>query len=253
MGLFSVFKAMFSGSVFNVLEGARALTPREQRALAMGHVYAAEGSLPINALTMEADARTAAKLLASAWDVHDNDSYLSTMTWLRESGHRSMYPVIAPLVESAFAQRMNRKETRGLTAKAAADAQRLELDPSQAALLCEGWFNSAMLGGHAALPEPLPTSIAAWDCARAVQLSRLAVDAGFTNDSEAFALLGHFVAISREHHHSWAEFGDAFVTGRAFWSATDVRNPVDQELDKFTSARDSLLSAEDSPWHATAW
>ncbi|MFT2748614.1 DUF1266 domain-containing protein [Clavibacter sp. Sh2036] len=253
MGLFSAFKKFLDGPGFVTSDNSRELDADERRAIAMGHIYAREGGLPINALTMEADQPTTAKLLARAWNVVDHDSYLDTMGWLRQSGHRSLYPIVTPLVDRSIAERAWPKAANAIQAEGVAEAERQGLDGGQAALFFQGWLRSTVSGGRAELPTPLPASIAAWDCARAVQLSRLAVDAGFTTDAEAFGLLTHFVAISREHHQSWQEFGDAFVTGRAFWSAKDVKNPVDQELSRFTLARDDLITREDSPWQTAAW
>ncbi|MDD1386795.1 DUF1266 domain-containing protein [Curtobacterium poinsettiae] len=253
MGLLSTLKNLFSGLGFVVTEGARPLSADEERAIAMGHVYAAEGALPVNVLTMEADARTASKLLTRAWGVSDHNSYLETMRWLRDSGHRTVYPIIAPLVERSYSQRLMPKAARALQDEAVTEAVRQGLDAAEVENHYRGWMGSTVMGGQAELPDQLPSSIAAWDCARAVQLSRLAVDAGFTTDTEAFGLLQEFVAISREHHRSWQEFGDAFLTGRAFWSARDAKNPVDQELHKFTYARDNLMKREDSPWQTIAW
>lgn len=252
MGLFTKIKSMFAHAN-NVLEGARPLDAHEQRAIALGAVYADEGGLPINALTMETDARTASTLLANAWDVTDRASYDATIQWLLTEGHRPYYAIVGPLVERAFNDRLRPKEAAGLADEAAAIAQSRGLDGAKAATWYQGWLGSAAAGGHALLPDAMPASIAAWDASRAVQVTRLAVDAGLVPEQEAWAGLHEAVALSRTHHTSWEDYGTSFLVGRAFWVARDPRGAIDQDLQKFANARDNMVKLEDSPWRAVAF
>ncbi len=252
MGFMSALKKFLSSSYVTV-EGARPLSPAEQRGLALGAVYAGEGGLPMNALTMQADQRTAAKLLAGAWDVHGPQDVETTYEFLLTEGHRGYYAVVGPAVEATFAQRLGRRETEAKAQEVAAQAGARGLDGARAQEWYYGWLASAKVGGHGELVDPLPASVVAWDAARVVHVSRLLVDAGYVDETRAFAAITQAVDLSRPAYASWQEFGDAFCVGRAFWKAANMRNPVDNEIGAFTGATRTLLTAEDSPWLTVRW
>jgi hypothetical protein len=252
MGFLSSLKKVFSFE-FRQLEGARPLTPAEQRGLALGAVYAAEGALPVNALTMEADQRTAAKLLAGAWDVRTPDDAETTYTFLLTQGHRGYYAVVQPAVAATLDGRLGRKETMAKGDAVRDEATARGLDGQKAYEWYMGWTTSAKIGGQGQLVDPLPASIAAWDAARVVHVSRLLRDAQLVDEARAFAAIEQAVEMSRPAYGSWKEFGDAFVVGRAFWKASDLRNPVDSDLSSFAGAVDNLLTKDGSPWLTTRW
>ncbi|MDQ0425167.1 DUF1266 domain-containing protein [Cellulomonas iranensis] len=252
MGFLSSLKSFFSSS-FHTLEGARPLSDAEQRGLALGAVHAAEGSLPMNALTMEADQRTAARLLAGAWDVHGPQDVENTYAFLLTEGHRGYYAVVGPAVEATFEQRLGRRESEAKADEVAAQAAARGLDGARAREWYLGWLAAAKVGGHGELVDPLPASIVAWDAARVVHVSRLLVDAGFVDEARAYAAIAQAVDLARPAYASWKDFGDAFCVGRAFWKASNMRDPLDSEIGKFTSATRSLLEQEDSPWLTVRW
>jgi hypothetical protein len=253
MGLFDKIKSMFTAE-FIVLEGAPALTPEQDRALALGAVYAAEGHLPVNAPTMEADPATAQKLLSGAWDVHGPDDVDRAYAFLLHQGHRGYYALVAPRVDEVFA---DRRGARGLQqehlARIGGEAAERGLDPERARAWYTGWTGAAVAGGHAALADPLPASIVAWDAARVVHLSRLLLDAGLVTRDRAFEAMGEAVGLSRPAYRGWEEFGRAFVVGRAFWTAGTSRNPVDGDIGSFDRAVDRLLKDDGSPWLRLAY
>lgn len=246
MGLFSKFKQMFTFQ-FEVQEGAPALTPDQDRALAVGAIYAAEGSLPINAPTMT-DQKTAARLLSGAWDISGPGEVEETYEFLLHQGHRAYYAIVSPRVDEAFS---GGRRAKGLAdqhkAQIGQDAAERGLDPQRAVQWYDFWTASAVAGGHGELSDPLPASIAAWDAARVVQLSRLLLDAGYVTPERAWSAMAEAAQMSRPAYASWKEFGDAFVVGRAFWSAGN-RNPIDQDVTKFKDAVSNLLQTEGSPW-----
>jgi hypothetical protein len=246
VGLFSKLKDLFTFQ-FEVLEDAPVLTPDQDRALAVGAVYAAEGGLPINAPTMT-DPKTAAKLLSGAWDISGPTDVDAVYEFLLHQGHRAYYAIVAPRVEEAIAAGRRSRALRDQhKAQAAQDAAARGLDPQRASDWYDYWTASAVAGGHAELVDPLPAGIAAWDAARVVQLSRLLLDAGYVTPERAWSAMSEAAEMSRPAYSSWKEFGDAFVVGRAFWSAGN-RNPIDQDVRKFKDAVDNLLTTEGSPW-----
>ncbi|MGW9417067.1 DUF1266 domain-containing protein [Cellulosimicrobium funkei] len=257
MGLFDKLKEMFSTTAdLYAKEDAPALTPAQQRGLALGAVYAVEGVLPINALTVEADARTAAKPLAAGWDVRGADDVERTYEFLLTQGHRGYYAIAMPKVEELYSGRLSRRDAKGAAdqhvAQARQEATARGLDPERAVAFYQGWSASAQMGGHGELADPLPPSIAAWDAARVVHVSRLAVDAGFVTPERAWAAIEEAVTMSRPAYASWEQFGDGFLAGRAFWSAGN-RTPVDQDLPDFKRAVRRLLDTESSPWRTLSY
>lgn len=252
MGLFSSLSKAFTFS-FNVLDDARPLSAREQRGLALGAVYAVEGDLPINALTMQADQRTATRLLGQAWDVHGPEDVDTAYRFLLDGGHDRYYRLIGPEV-MRLAETGGRRKDYAVAAGLIRDrADSLGLDAEPAEAWFTGWSLSLQSGGHEHLPHPLPESITAWDAARVVHLSRLMVDAGYASEHDAFDAVSTAVETARQAHHSWQEFGAAFLTGRAFWKARDVRNPVDSEAVHFTKAVKDLHTRDGSPWLTLPW
>ncbi|MFG3254301.1 DUF1266 domain-containing protein [Streptomyces sp. NPDC048172] len=262
MGLLGRFKNFFDTS-FNVLEGAPALSPEQDRGLALGAVYAAEGHLPVNAPTMEADPRTAAKLAKGPWGTTDNASAHATYRYLLDGGHQRIYALMLLHLEPCLAAhtgggRRDLKEalTRG-TRELTALAPRHGLDPKQA----ERWFtNSATYFGlrakHTAGWERLPRSIAAWDAARVVHTSRIFLDAGFVRPEEAWSAIAAAVDLSRPAYRSWEEFQHAFVIGRLFWQhdakGCDIEG-LNDDSRKFQEAGKELLTRDDSPWTRLPW
>lgn len=252
MGLFAALKKSLSFS-FAELEGARPLSPSEARGLALGAPYAAEGYLPINALTMEADAKTAAKLLSQAWDVHGADDVAGAYAFLLSGGHDPYYQLIGSegFASGGRGARQAAQEALGRIERSAAERG---LDVGLATSWWNGWSFATQMGVMAELPSTLPSSIVAWDTARVVHLSRLLIDAGFTTETEAFAAIDQAVEQSRAAYSSWQGFGEGFITGRAFWTARDTKNPMDEKaLTAFNDAITKLHSTEGSPWLTQPW
>ncbi|GAA4990496.1 DUF1266 domain-containing protein [Streptomyces hyderabadensis] len=263
MGLFSSLRDIFSGSTtYNVLEGAPALTPAQDRGLALGAMYAVEGHLPINALTMEADARTAAKLAKGAWDTADAAAARGTYRYLLGGGHDGAYQLLLPYLEAYLAVAPTRKRAllkepheralRELPELAASHG----LDPAR---LRNQFVNGAYYYGNLVTygtPEPLPRSIVGWDAARVVHVSRIFVDAGFVAPDEAWTAIEQAVGLARSEYRSWEEYESAFRTGRLLWQMEEKRFDQTRATDdvaKFERAAKDLLTDEASPWKRLAW
>ncbi|WP_399096268.1 DUF1266 domain-containing protein [Streptomyces sp. BBFR2] len=263
MGLFSSLRDMFSGATtYNVLEGAPALTPGQDRGLALGAMYAVEGHLPVNALTMEADARTAARLAKGSWDTVDAESARATYRYLLGGGHDVAYRILLPYLEAYLAVAPTRKRAvlkepheRALR-ELPELALRHDLDPAR---LRNQFINGAYYYGNLVTygsPDPLPRSIVAWDAARVAHVSRIFSDAGFVEPDEAWAAMEQAVDLARSAYHSWEEYESAFRTGRLFWQLGDKRfdqTKAADDVEKFERAGRELLTDDGSPWKRLAW
>lgn len=254
MGLFDKLKKMMSFS-FNVQEGAPPLSPEQERGLALGAIYAAEGYLPINALSMGADARTAAKLLAGAWGVHGPADVPKTYAFLFDEGHRGLYELTVPwALRMIGTPRREQKEFgRTLMAELPRQANERGIDPDRAMLAYTNWSMTYSYGMHSDLVDPLPDSILAWDMARVVHLSRLLRDAGFVSPEDAWAAVQRASDTARAGYGSWQEFADAFVVGRAFWATLNDRDHGGDDTGDFIKAVKELHEQPESPWRRFAW
>ncbi|MFJ8472378.1 DUF1266 domain-containing protein [Kitasatospora sp. NPDC094011] len=260
MGIFGKIKKFFEYS-FTIKEDAPPLTPGQERGLALGAIYAAEGHLPINALTAEADPVTAAKVVGGAWQATDTASARASYRYLLERGHRGIYQLVAPHVENLWSGVSgSRKELKAHYARAtdelAAQAVQYGLDPAEVQHYATSWGRcTAAL--EKALPAPRAASIAAWDAARVVHVSRLFVDAGFIEPDEAWEAIGRAVELAEPRYSSWEGFTRGFLAGRAFWQAGQESYPdaekISSSVGTFTFHADELLTREDSPWRRVAW
>ncbi|MFE0460448.1 DUF1266 domain-containing protein [Kitasatospora sp. NPDC058965] len=257
MGILGSLKGLFSFS-YNTLADAPALTVEQERGLALGAVYASEDHLPINALTMEADARTAAKVVRGPWGVVDTASARETYRYLLDTGHRGIYQVVRPYLGEFYGAK-KRSESIAVQRRGAQEipeeARRHGLVANDVLRYFSGYTNTIYEVGRN-LPEQLPNSIAGWDAARVVQVSRLFVDAGFVQPEEAWAAIARAVELARAEHTSWADFNAGFVFGRAFWQmgmAGPDADKIAQDVTTFQIHAERLLSRDDSPWTRLAW
>ncbi|WP_035839275.1 DUF1266 domain-containing protein [Kitasatospora azatica] len=257
MGIFGSIKGLFTFS-YNTLADAPALTTEQERGLALGAVYALEAHLPINALTAEADAKTAAKVVRGPWGAVDTESARGVYQYLLGSGHRGIYQVLRPYLEE-IGQATKRSEHVAIHQRATQElpeaARRHGLDPEDVLRYLNGYTRTVYYVERS-LPEKLPKSIAGWDAARVVQVSRLFLDAGFIQPEEAWAAIAQAVQLARAEHASWAEFNGGFIFGRAFWQmgmAGADGEKIERDVSTFQFESERLLTREDSPWARLAW
>lgn len=257
MGIFGSLKGLFTFN-YNILADAPALTTEQERGLALGAVYASEGDLPINALTMEADAKTAAKVLRGPWGVVDTESARETYRYLISTGHRGIYQVVRPYLEELGSAK-KRGEYVAIQRRGAQELPEVALRHGLAAddvVRHFGGYANTIYEVKRNLPEQYPTSIAAWDAARVVHVSRLFLDAGFIQPDEAWAAIAQAVQLARAEHTSWTEFNGGFVFGRAFWQmgmrGADAEK-ISRDVSTFQFNAERLLTREDSPWTRLAW
>lgn len=255
MGLLGKLRGVLATN-FPELPDAPVLIPFQERGLALGAVYAVEGALPVNALTADVDPVTAMRILAADWDVRDTASARTAYGYLLGGGHRTRYDCVrnhlnvpgelSHSVERAVTERA----VRELPAVASRHGQR-----SEEAL---HWFRHAwphrtvLVQGTS---RTVPESVAGWDAARVVHISRYFLDAGYVRPDEAWTAIGEAVTLARSYHGSWESFEAGFLAGRAFWqlgSGFEIGEIVRDQLG-FLKAGRLLRTRQDSPWARIAW
>lgn len=256
MGILGRLKNLV-GFGFKVLPEAPPLTPRQERGLALGAVYAAGDYLPINALTTTADAPTAAKVLEQAWDVTDAQSARATYRFLLDGGgHRNVYTCVRGYLNAGWD--LSRADERARVERAAREIPAIAMQRGERPDVAlnhfqSGWPHRAMMQWYR--PRRIIESVAAWDAARVVHVSRFIVDAGYLHPDEAWAAIDAAVAMARPEYPSWEEFQLGFLAGRVFWQANAGFDAQDISADyrRYTSGGKSLLSKADSPWLRQPW
>jgi hypothetical protein len=259
VGILGKLKSMVD-SGFKVLPNAPALTQRQERGLALGAPYAAGDYLPINALTAgtaDADTIAAARVLEQSWDVHDAQSARATYRFLLDGGgHRAVYACVRGYLNTGWdlsaAEERERVEqaTREIPAIAIQRGERpdVALNYFQSA-----WPSRAMMQSY--YPRRIVESIAAWDAARVVHVSRFIMDAGYLHPDEAWAAIDAAVQMALPEYPSWEEFQLGFLAGQVFWQSNagfDAQE-ISADLRRYTSSGKSLLSKPDSPWLRSPW
>ena len=116
------------------------------------------------------------------------------------------------------------------------------------------WPSRAMMQSH--YPRRIVESIAAWDAARVVHVSRFIVDAGYLYPDEAWAAIDAAVQMTLPEYPSWEEFQLGFLAGQVFWQSNagfDAQE-ISADFRRYTSSGKSLLSRRpDSPWLRSPW
>ncbi|MEY9927582.1 hypothetical protein ABH926_002216 [Catenulispora sp. GP43] len=242
---------------FKVLPDAPALTPQQERGLALGAVYAAGDYLPINALTTAAEPHIAAKILEQSWDVHDAHSARATYRFLLDDGgHRAIYSCLRGYLNAGWD--LSRADERARVEQATREIPAIAVQRGERPDLALNYFQSAwplramMQWYH---PRRIVDSVAAWDAARVVHVSRFVVDAGYLPADEAWAAIDAAVRMVRPEYPSWAEFQLGFLAGRVFWQANagfDAQE-ISADYRKYTNAGKSLLGKAESPWLRLPW
>lgn len=242
---------------FKVLPDAPALTPHQERGLALGAVYAAGDDLPINALTAAAEPHVAAKILEQSWDVHDAQSARATYRFLLDGGgHRAVYACVRGYLNAGWD--LSRAEERARVEQATREIPAIAMQRGERPDLALTYFQSAwplraMMQWYR--PRRIIGGIAAWDAARVVHVSRFIVDVGYLPPEEAWAAIDAAVRMVRPEYPSWEEFQLGFLAGQVFWQSNAGFDAQEISTDhrRYTSAGKSLLGKADSPWQRLPW
>lgn len=164
----------------------------------------------------------AARVLKGAWGIENRSDLLDTLEWIETTGHRSEFDAAVSFLAEAPDEKVD-----DLTAK----------DPA----LAEKFRIAAEKG------DPLGAGgVAAWDYGRYVFLCRRGYLLGYLTEDEAWERIMPAARALQGSYGSWAELGDGYLTGRAFWSA-EKPDPVMER------AYRELLDDAGSPWKQLPW
>ncbi|NUR25297.1 MAG: DUF1266 domain-containing protein [Catenulispora sp.] len=257
MGLLDMFKNLLDSS-FKVVADAPPLTPEQERGLALGAMYAPDDLLPINALTTESDPRAAARLLDVAWGITDAETARATYALLlRGGGHRTLYSCVRDHLDAGWD--LPRSDERARLERATREIPAVAVEHGERPDIALRYFNAAW-PHRAKMQRPHPrriiTSIAAWDAARVVHLSRFILDAGLLDPSEAWSAIAEATAMCRPEYASWEEFQLGFLAGRAFWQSSTGGfdwMEIGRDYRRFVGCGKQLLTRGDSPWVRVGW
>lgn len=100
-------------------------------------------------------------------------------------------------------------------------------------------------------PATLPTSVAAWDLARRVQMARQCVTAGYVIPTDAWAVIADLGDQAANTYATWQEFAWGFEFGRALFVSIGTRPDRREATASIGHTRpfmQGLLQTPGSPW-----
>jgi hypothetical protein len=212
-----------------------ARSERELFALAVGALSSSEAQL--TSLTTGLSRPRALVTLSQTWGVTSTKTALETLDWLLGEGHRTYFEGVVSIYR-ADRVRWN---------KAAYDvfedgAKGLEyvhhLADAMPALEAAGIVRNR---------EDLDRGAIAWDMARGIGVARLAYDAGFLREGDAWQIVIAAADMVRRRLSSWDELVRSYVMGKAMWSGPG------EELDSIIEKVRRLLAGTDTPWADQPW
>ncbi len=164
--------------------------------------------------------------LAQAWGAHNAEEARAVLDWLLGEGHRIHFDEVMRLY------------TEGETSDDDKIGEWLKNLEGALPLV-----RTSGLTGEA----PPPHGILAWDMGRAVNVARLAFDAGYLTRAEAWNAINDAAAHARQAFGSWRDLAASYMVGRAMWGGTGVM------LDGLIVVAQGLLEDDESPWQHVAW
>ena len=185
-------------------------------ALLLGIVSSIDLNFYINSLTTGWKKDRARKKLKSEWQIKDAPSVHQTIDYILNEGDRTTYNILLPHFLSS-----TDKEGRKMRLKEKFLAIELLINYSDNLSDYLDFINgqSTWVINEADLNK----GILAWDMCQIVITSRLAYDAGYLNEKEAWKYLLLAYEICRNEYHSWEEIsksiyiGGAMKTGKKKW------------------------------------
>jgi len=213
---------------------ALARSERELFALAIG---ALNGETKTSCLTTGVSRPRALVTLAQTWGVTSTKTALETLDWLLGEGHRAYFEGVVSIYRA----------DRGRWIRASYDvfedgAKGLEyvnhLAEAMPVLEAEGIVRNR---------GDLDRGAIGWDMARSISVARLAYDAGYLREGDAWQIVIAAADMVRRRLVSWDELARSFLVGSAMWSGkTD-------ELTRLIETVKRLLAGADSPWAEQPW
>ncbi len=188
------------------------------RALAVGAWWAHSWNAPHDVLPLGARAE-AVGVLEQWWGVAAPADAHTTTRQLLSGMHAPLYTVVNPLVGNALKLQ--------IAAGNIAAEHRLFLRDYAAFSghdclpYYEGWLRANQDGQLSGLPFGRRTDeIVAFDLVRAAFMARACRTAEYFDDDAAWQYLLRGLELARQHYRNWGQLSRAYLTGYAFWKAS---------------------------------
>jgi hypothetical protein len=205
-------------------------------ALAVGAINGEQLTAYVDSLRTGVDRQRLIQGLSENWDVSSTDSARSTLAWLLGEGHRVHFSDAVAIARSP-------KNTWKQAAQKFQDSERMleyaeHWSETEAELRAAGMLQSE---------KDVARGISSWDLGRAINLARMAYDAGYIAEDEAWVAIKQAAGLARSQFGSWNELAQSYILGRAMWSGSGMM------LDGLIDIAKKLLVDAESPWIRMRW
>ncbi|MFC4125228.1 DUF1266 domain-containing protein [Nocardia rhizosphaerae] len=199
---------------------------------------------------------TAIEGLHESWGVDNAEDARDTIRRLLVGMHAPLFELVHPLAVAA-ATEAGRVDRAGLAEEHreflhTVSGFRGYRGPAGIDRDYDAWLQAIKLGITDTLPLPLQADATAWDLARLVFIARAANTAGYLTEDEAWEHLLSGLDRARQHYRNWRQFGDGFLTGAIFWTATQDLSSASTQIAERRRMLAGLHLRPSSPWRRVA-
>lgn len=222
-------------------DGHDGISLERERQLALGAVLGEMNHVYLDTLTTGMPGAAWRETLDSYWDIHDHASAIATFDDLLspDGGHRGIFKAVA----------------QAIATDSRASLDKLTDNPAACNKLHEFYGN--MISGRVVWSGQLDfdtdwvafgkLDFTAWDAGRLAAIARMAFDAGYISEAEAWATLAGAERLARPVYTDWKGFGVAYAFGRAMWGG-----PTENTVEVIEICR-YLMQRPESPWVRIPW
>jgi hypothetical protein len=210
--------------------------PAKRFALAVGAINGEQLTANVDSLETGVERQRLVQGLSESWDITSSETARSTLDWLLAEGHRGYFADVVAIARGP-------KNTWNLA------AQRFE-EPDRVLEYVEHWAESEQelrAAGMLTSEQDIARGISSWDFGRAINVARMAFDAGYLSRDEAWGVIERAAALAKPLFSSWDELGRSYILGRAMWSGSGMT------LDGLIEITKKLSIDAESPWTELRW
>jgi hypothetical protein len=204
--------------------------------LAVGAINGEQLTANVDSLETGIDRARLVEGLSESWGISSPDSARSTIDGLLREGHRVYFNDVVAIAR-------NPENTWKLA------VQRFE-EPDRVLEYVKHWAETEpelRAAGMLKSEQDIARGISSWDLGRAINVARMAYDAGYLSRDEAWAAIEQAAALARPAFSSWEELAQSYMLGRAMWSGSGMM------LDGLMDISKKLLVDAESPWTQIRW
>lgn len=199
--------------------------------------------------------KSAKEMLSEWWDIHDKESALGSLEWLREGGNREYFHYLYENREKL--KGMNIENIREFISSCykkeiwigSLEEEFGEREYSDEELIKSEFYNEMennlafIEGVENMMPE---FGILAWDMARYIHVIRLCFIAGYLTDEECWSEINKIGPLCLSHFKDWDSFTKSYLIGRNFWNGSDPEDDI-------MTICSELNERKTSPWKHFSW